>query len=348
MKTKILRKLNSLVLAFAVLFTTVLSASAPAEAAVVKGSEKAVKGASENLAKKSGTAAAGEEIQVPFAVEQTGTIEISVWVNKPVSTQTALYTGDRKLVENINNPETFPADAYYDHTAEYDKNPYGRSETWKSLPPGNYIQVYTFAEPVTYEIYITRPDVPELNRDKTTITMGFTQKLSVSGGKVDKWSSSNKKIASVDQKGKVTAKKKGKATITATLTDGKTLTCVVTVKENKYTDEKLTSSSVASDKYGRRAYSAYFDKKGNLVVKVIIVNGGTGIITGIPDFKVTVYDQNGKKAGSYKKKLFKVHVGNYGEKTYTVTIKKSSKLSAKKVDLRNSIIRTEGGTATVY
>lgn len=171
MKTKILKKLNSLVLAFAVLFTTVLSAAAPAEAAVVKGLEKAVKGASENLAKKSGTAAAGEEIQVPFAVEQTGTIEISVWVNKPVSTQTALYTGDRKLVENINNPETFPADAYYDHTAEYDKNPYGRSETWKSLPPGNYIQVYTFAEPVTYEIYITRPDVPELNRDKTTITM---------------------------------------------------------------------------------------------------------------------------------------------------------------------------------
>ncbi len=347
MKTKILRKFSSLVLAFAVLFTTVMAA-APADAAVVRAPGKTVKGESATLASKSGTASAGEEVQVPFAVEQKGKVQIAVWVNKPVSTQTALYTGDRKLVEDKNNPETFPADAYYDRTDKYAENPYVRSETWSTLQPGNYIQVYTFAEPVTYEVYVTQPDVPELNRDKTVITKGFTQKLSVSGGKVEKWSSDNKKIASVDQKGKVTAKKKGKAAITATLTNGNTLTCVVTVKENRYTDEKLTSSSVASDKYGRKAYSAYFDKKGNLVVKVIIVNGGTGIITGIPDFKVTVYDQNGKKAGSYKKKLFKVHVGNYGEKTYKITIKKSSKLSAQKVDLRNSIIKTEGGTATVY
>ena len=193
----------------------------------------------------------------------------------------------------------------------------------------------------------------KLSATKATVYAGSTKTLTVTTPKswksVKVTATSNKKsVATVDKNGKVTAKKSGKATITATLSDGSKVKCTVTVKDNKYSATKITSSDVSYNEYGAKAYSASFDKNGNLVVKIMIVNGGYGKMTKIPVFRVTVKNQDGKTVGTYKKSSFSVSVPSYSSKSYSVTIKKSSKLSSKKTDLRNSTITVDGGTATVY
>ncbi|MDD6638506.1 MAG: Ig-like domain-containing protein [Lachnospiraceae bacterium] len=217
------------------------------------------------------------------------------------------------------------------------------------LEPGDYSVRLTFDSATVYDFwaYYAAPKA-EISEEKVTLTNGFTKKLYVSNGTVTKWSSSKKSVATVDKNGKVTAKKSGKATITATLSDGSKVKCTVTVKDNKYSATKITSSDVSYNEYGAKAYSASFDKNGNLVVKIMIVNGGYGKMTKIPGFRVTVKNQDGKTVGTYKKSSFSVSVPSYSSKSYSVTIKKSSKLSSKKTDLRNSTITVDGGTATVY
>lgn len=222
-------------------------------------------------------------------------------------------------------------------------------DVWSSLPAGDYYYGIKFDTNNYYYLDIVQyPPEAKISQTKATITVGFTQKLSVDGAKVTKWSSSKKSVATVDSKGKVTAKKAGKTTISAKLDNGKTVKCTVTVKDNKYTQSKIAVEDVGYDEYGTKACSASFDKNGNLVVKIMIVNGGYGRMTKIPGFKVTVKDQNGKTVGTYAKSSYSVNVPSYSAKSYTVTIKKSSKLSSKKVDLRNSIITVNGGMATVY
>lgn len=358
MKASVSKKISSLVLALAVMFTTVFAAGVPVQAATVKSFKKvsvadkdiSLKGETTTLADKYGTANAGEEIQIPFTLNQASPISILVAVKQPTATRTALYQGGSLVPEeNGNNPCEYSASDYVD-LSSVGVNGYGINDGWETdMPAGDYTYSCTFADSVDYEIVIgVAVEEAKISQEKATITKGFTKKLSVSGGKVSKWSSSKKSVATVDSKGKVTAKKKGNATITATLEDGTKLKCKITVKDNKYTGRKITTSDVALNAYGMDAYSASFDKKGNLVVKISIANNSYGRMTKIPGFKVTVKNQNGKKVGSYSKSSFKVNVGSYSQKTYTVTIKKSSKLSAKKVDLRNSEITVDGGTATVY
>ena len=47
--------------------------------------------------------------------------------------------------------------------------------------------------------------------------------------------------------------------------DGENLTCKVTVKENKFSSVKLSSSDVNYNKCVMEVYKASFDKSGNLV-----------------------------------------------------------------------------------
>ena len=76
----------------------------------------------------------------------------------------------------------------------------------------------------------TKPAVktPKISATKVTLKSAQTKILKVTNGTVKTWSTSSKKIATVS-KGKVVALTKGRVRITATLTNGKKLTCYVTV-----------------------------------------------------------------------------------------------------------------------
>ena len=76
----------------------------------------------------------------------------------------------------------------------------------------------------------TKPVVktPKISATKVTLKSAQSKILKVTNGTVKTWSTSSKKIATVS-KGKVVALTKGRVRITATLTNGKKLTCYVTV-----------------------------------------------------------------------------------------------------------------------
>ena len=79
-----------------------------------------------------------------------------------------------------------------------------------------------------------------LNKTKTTLYVGQTTNLKLSGAKTQvKWSSSKKTVAAVTGKGKVIAKKKGTAVITAKVGKEK-YTCRVTVKNPYLNKTKVT------------------------------------------------------------------------------------------------------------
>lgn len=74
-----------------------------------------------------------------------------------------------------------------------------------------------------------------LNKKTVTISKGASETLAVTQTPIsstDKltWTCSNKKVATVNKNGKIVAKKKGKATITLKSSNGKKVTCKVTVK----------------------------------------------------------------------------------------------------------------------
>ena len=79
-----------------------------------------------------------------------------------------------------------------------------------------------------------------LNKSTTSLTEGESETLTATitpsnatGDKTVKWSSSNEAVAAVDSNGKVTAKKAGTAVITATSSNGKSVSCTVTVKQKE-------------------------------------------------------------------------------------------------------------------
>ena len=76
----------------------------------------------------------------------------------------------------------------------------------------------------------TKPVVktPKISATKVNLKSAQAKILKVTNGTVKTWSTSSKKIATVS-KGKVVALTKGRVRITATLTNGKKLTCYVTV-----------------------------------------------------------------------------------------------------------------------
>lgn len=145
-------------------------------------------------------------------------------------------------------------------------------------------------------------------------------KVTGKAGKVT-WKSSKKSVAAVSSKGVVTAKKAGKAKITATV-DGCKLTCTVTVKKNEYTNAAISSSMVGYGVWYNTTKVSY-DKKGQLVCKVQILNNSANNVEELRNFRITVSKSNGSTIGTYtisKKKLF-IYSGS--SKTITITIPKS-------------------------
>ena len=125
---------------------------------------------------------------------------------------------------------------------------------------GNYNLCSKYSNTVSFTTSKAPKASIKLNKAKLTIYKGKTAtlKATVTGASTKtKWKSSNSSIATVNSKGKITAKKAGTCKITATA-NGKTATCIVTVKkrisansaykkliqkyESKYGKAKLYSS----------------------------------------------------------------------------------------------------------
>ena len=91
----------------------------------------------------------------------------------------------------------------------------------------------------TKSLSISEKKLTLQTKKSTTLTL---ERNPISATEKITWSSSNTKVATVNSKGKVTAKKAGKATITARTSNGKKVTCRVTVKSPKVTLKKTKAS----------------------------------------------------------------------------------------------------------
>ena len=164
---------------------------------------------------------------------------------------------------------------------------------------------------------VTVRDTAALSSKSLTLNVGETGKLTVSdlAGRTVAWSSSDSQIATVNA-GQVTAVKGGTCTVTAKLSNGKELTCNVTVKDPaKLSEAKLTltlgksHNLKVSGLVGRTVTWSSSDKKVATVKagKVTAVKAGTCTIT--------AQVNNGKKL------------------TCKVTVKDPAKLSETKLTL---------------
>ncbi|MCM1283954.1 MAG: Ig-like domain-containing protein [Muribaculaceae bacterium] len=322
MKKSVSKRVISLVLALAMVVGGAFYNVTPAKAATV------------TLATVDNTyVAAGQEYKIDFTLTSTSSVEVDFIVTNPSATEICVYNSAGVPLDWSDNPFYISATDYMQVDSIY-----GYIDVLDSLSPGDYTYGVKF-ESDTYfmaEAYAATAD-PKISQTSATVTVGFTKKLSVTDGTVEKWSSSKTSIAKVDKNGKVTAKKKGTATITATLTDGTKLKCKVKVVENKYTESKYTVSDVPYGDWNMQVYKATFDKNGNLVLNVNIVNGMYNKIVRLDNLKITVKDANGKTVGVYKASKKSISVGARSTKTTTFTIKKSA-LKKKNADLRNCTI----------
>ncbi len=208
-----------------------------------------------------------------------------------------------------------------------------------NLDAGNYVLELQFENDTNFDFTMEQVSSgAKLNASKLTITKGFTSQIKVvNGGTMKNCTSSNKSVATVTNKGKITAKKNGTATIKVKLTSGKTLSCKVTVVGNSFKSAKADIQDIPYNTAEMRAYSAAFDKKGNIVVKFMAVNNNYGTISGISNFKVTMKNSKKTTTAICKKATFAASVPSYKAAAYTVTIPKSClKTSKDKIDLRTS------------
>ncbi len=206
---------------------------------------------------------------------------------------------------------------------------------------GTYQISLTFAESQQFHLLGAFQPVqtakPSLDTKSIIVTKGFKDKVNVlnAGGAKFTYVSSNPKTVSVDASGNVTGKKKGTATVT--VKDGSTVvgTCKVTVKDNVYSVGKLAIGKATPRQVTSNTYHVSYDKKGNLIIKVRLINRFGRVAKQLKNFKVTVWNEKGKKIGIYSLKKKTINLKNGKAKTLTCKIKKS-KLKIKKVqDLRN-------------
>lgn len=334
------KKLVAAVAALAVAFTAV----AVADVTTAKAAEEGY----ETLYTSGETAEignAGVENKVPFTISKSGETYFFISVAEPTGYTVTLYNSAGVPVDDAYNP------LYVSSTDELwktDESGAMNADVWSSLAAGDYYYGVKFDTSNYYFLDIIQyPPEAKISQTKATITVGYSQKLSVEGSKVTKWSSSKKSVATVDSKGKVTGKKAGKATISAKLDNGQTVKCTVTVKANKYSASKPSVSDVPRGDCVMTAYSASFDSKGNLVIKARFVNNFYYKVTALNKIKITVKDSNGKAVGTYtaKKKSVTVHPGSTKDLTFTIS---KSSLKQKKADLRNATINCDGEYTYVY
>lgn len=286
-----------------------------------------------NIMHKINTARSNYPIRYNFSLEKESDIYFELAINE--RTTVALTVKNKKdevAVKSDTLPSVDPRWQYNEKNGTY------QNKHTMHLPAGEYILEMNFETEVNYDLSVSRiSEEAKLNYSKLNLTKGFTKQLKAEGGTIKSCTSGNKKVATVSNSGKVSAKSIGKTTIKAKLSNGKTLSCKVSVKPNKYQAKKITVKDVVYNTSEMKAYAASFDSKGNLVLKFKLVNNSYGKITNVSKFKVTVKDSSKKNVVSYNKKDYKTSVASYSDKECTVTIPRSAlKKDYKKIDLRTS------------
>lgn len=292
---------------------------------------------------KVSTARENYPIRYNFSLEKEADIYFELAINERT---TVALTVKNQQDEIAIKTDTLPS---VDPRWEYNKKngTYNNKHTMH-LPAGDYILEMNFETEVNYELNLSRvSEEAKLNYSKLNLTKGFSKQLKVSNAKIKSCSSNQPGIASVTKSGKVTAKKQGKAKIKVKLSNGKTLTCTVSVKPNKYTAKKIAVKDVVYNTSEMKAYNAAFDKKGNLVLKFKLVNNSYGKITNVSKFKVVVKDSAKKTVVSYTKRNYSASVESYSDKECTIKIPKSAlKKNYKNIDLRTAKISITGNFAS--
>lgn len=323
---KVAKKLTGMLLALVMAVTTVLCSATPVQAASSVNKTQTV-------LTTGCTVTGGEESAVSFTLEANSGFGIYMLVPSPVAVQVTLYDSTGEPLAN----SRMATAADYKEVVEDGVTYYGICDYYTQVPAGDYIYGFTFAQDTQVIIDIEQVTKAFI-QSKATITAGFSKKLSVTGAKVKSWASRDKSIAVVDKNGKVTGKKKGKTKIIATLDTGEKLECTVTVANNQFSNAKVSVDDCTYGMWTSNGYYAAYDKKGNLVVKVQILNStGYERMTQLKNVKLVVKDANGKVVGTYKQLKKAVSIGPQSSKVLTFTIKKAN-LKIKKAELRNGSV----------
>lgn len=275
--------------------------------------------------------------QVKISSQNAGNYMAFGWLEDSISlsdTSVSLSAGQTKTLSVIGATETVQWSSSNTSVATVDSN--GKVTAKKAGKAT--ITAKTGGLELTCSVTVKKPVI---STKAFTITAGQKRTLKVTGkvGKVT-WKSSKKSVATVSSKGVVAAKKAGKAKITASV-DGCKLTCNVTVKKNEYSVRAASNSEVPYNEATFQVTKISYNKKGQLVCKVQILNNLIYNIEQIRNFNITVYDKNNSAIASQTvgKKNFFVYSGS--KKSLTITIPKS-KVKKKNADLRVSTPRCSG------
>lgn len=131
----------------------------------------------------------------------------------------------------------------------------------------------------------------KISTKKTTIKVGDTKTLKISGtSKKVTWSSSKKSVAKVNSKGKVTAWSPGKATITGKVS-GKKFTCIVTVPSVKIdsTELELVAGDTDTLTVTGVTKTVKWSSSNQKVAKVASKGKNIGKVTAVGEGEATIY-----------------------------------------------------------
>lgn len=324
MNIKLLKKGQTILAAFMLLFSLFFVGNVPAQAA----------SDTVNLMHKVSTATANSPIRYNFTLTKKSDISFVMKTNERIGSTITIKDPDHDTPLQTVYLSTVSKNMQYISSKGIYKN-----SAKINLPEGNYVLELSFENDVNFDFTMDQVSSgAKLSSSKIIITKGFSSQIKVvNGGIMKSCTSSNTAVASVTQKGKITAKKNGTVNIKVKLTSGKTLLCKVTVVSNRFHVAKTDIKDIPYNTVEMKAYDASFDKKGNIIIKFTVVNNNYGAISKIQSFKVTMKSSNKIVTATYKKSVFSVNVPGYHTTTYTVTIPKSYlKTEKNKIDLRTS------------
>lgn len=324
MNIKLLKKGQTILAAFMLLFSLFFVGNVPAQAA----------SSTVNLMHKVSTATANSPIRYNFTLTKKSDISFVMKTNERIGSTITIKDPDHDTPLQTVYLSTVSKNMQYISSKGIYKN-----SAKINLPEGNYVLELSFENDVNFDFTMDQVSSgAKLSSSKIIITKGFSSQIKVvNGGIMKSCTSSNTAVASVTQKGKITAKKNGTVNIKVKLTSGKTLLCKVTVVSNRFHVAKTDIKDIPYNTVEMKAYDASFDKKGNIIIKFTVVNNNYGAISKIQNFKVTMKSSNKIVTATYKKSVLSVNVPGYHTTTYTVTIPKSYlKTEKNKIDLRTS------------
>lgn len=330
-----IKKIANIVLSLCLLFS--LIASYPANISAKTSSEYI------NIIHKVNTALPNSPVRYNISLAKESDIYIELAINERTTVGLVIRNQrDEVAVKSETLPFTDPNWQYNAQNGIY------KNRHTMHLPAGDYILEMNFETEANYDLAVSRiSENAKLNYSKLNLTKDFTKQLKAEGGTIKSCSSNNKKVATVTNSGKISAKNIGKATITVKLSNNQNLSCIISVKPNKYQAKKITIKDVVYNTSKMKAYAASFDTKGNLHLKFNLVNNSYGKIINVSKFKVFVKDSSNKSLVSYSKNNFKTNVASYSDKDCTIIIPKSAlKKSYKKIDLRTAKISISGNFAS--